>query len=290
MDTEDQGAVAKAFQYSGTKIVTPLKTYDPGDEFDEEYFEFGLYMSRRELKTINRRLVRGRQASAKQGKYVGSVAPFGYEKAPLTGQKGFTLIPSPDAAVVQLIFRLFLSSAELGTGDTATQLNQMGYRTRQGHYWSGSTVCKVLTNPVYMGKIKMGYRPKIKTYEDGVQKVLRPVRKFGEYTLIDGLHEPLVSEEVWQKAADKLHASTLSRTVSSRTPQNPFSGLLKCAVCGYGMKRQQNSRGGIVYCLTPNCSCKASDVTEVEALLMQALREIVDSFEEEYPQPKTVRS
>lgn len=58
-DTEDQGAVAKAFQYSGTKIVTPLKTYDPGDEFDEEYFEFGLYMSRRELKTINRRLVRG---------------------------------------------------------------------------------------------------------------------------------------------------------------------------------------------------------------------------------------
>ena len=170
-DTEDQGAVAKAFQYSGTKIVTPLKTYDPANEFDEEYFEFGLYMSRRELKTINRRLVRGRQASAKQGKYVGSVAPFGYEKAPLTGQKGFTLIPSPDAAVVQLIFRLFLSSAEMGTGDTATQLNQMGYRTRQGHYWSGSTVCKVLTNPVYMGKIKMGYRPKIKTYEDGVQKL-----------------------------------------------------------------------------------------------------------------------
>ena len=78
-DTEDQGAVAKAFQYSGTQIVTPLKTYDPANEFDEEYFEFGLNMSRRELKTINRRLVRGRQASAKQGKYVGSVAPFGYE-------------------------------------------------------------------------------------------------------------------------------------------------------------------------------------------------------------------
>lgn len=287
-DTEDQGAVAKAFQYSGTQIVTPLKTYDPANEFDEEYFEFGLYMSRRELKTINRRLVRGRQASAKQGKYVGSVAPFGYEKAPLTGQKGFTLIPSPDAAVVQLIFRLFLSSAEMGTGDTATQLNQMGYRTRQGHYWSGSTVCKVLTNPVYMGKIKMGYRPKIKTYEDGVQKVLRPVRKFGEYTLIDGLHEPLVSEEIWQKAAEKLHASSLSRTVSSRTPQNPFSGLLKCAVCGYGMKRQQNSRGGSVYCTTPNCSCKASDVAEVETLLMQALQEIVDSFREEYPQLETL--
>ncbi len=31
-DTEDQGAVAKAFQYSGTQIVTPLKTYDPANE------------------------------------------------------------------------------------------------------------------------------------------------------------------------------------------------------------------------------------------------------------------
>lgn len=75
-----------------------------------------------------------------------------------------------------------------------------------------------------MGKIKMGYRPKIKTYEDGVQKVLRPVRKFGEYTLIDGLHEPLVSEEIWRKTADKLHASTLSRTVSSGRLRTPFPG------------------------------------------------------------------
>ena len=54
------------------------------------------------------------------------------------------------------------------------------------------------------------------------------------------------------------------------------------------MKRQQNSRGGSVYCTTPNCSCKASDVAEVETLLMQALQEIVDSFREEYPQLETL--
>lgn len=37
-DTIDQGVVAQAFRESGTKIVTPLKTYDPSNEFDEEYF------------------------------------------------------------------------------------------------------------------------------------------------------------------------------------------------------------------------------------------------------------
>ena len=46
-DTIDQGVVAQTFKYSGTKIITPNKTYNPLDEFDEEYFEFGLFMSRR---------------------------------------------------------------------------------------------------------------------------------------------------------------------------------------------------------------------------------------------------
>ena len=55
-DTMDQGLVANAFKYSGTKIITPAKVYDPASDIDEEYFEFSLFMSRREYKTINRRL------------------------------------------------------------------------------------------------------------------------------------------------------------------------------------------------------------------------------------------
>ena len=66
-DTIDQGIVSRAFKFSNTKIITPLKTYDPNNEFDEEYFEFGLFMSRREYKTIRRRLTQGRMSSAKEG-------------------------------------------------------------------------------------------------------------------------------------------------------------------------------------------------------------------------------
>ena len=61
-DTKDQGTVAEAFKFSNTKIITPIKTYDPLNEYDEEYFEFNLFMSRREYKTINRRIQRGRIA------------------------------------------------------------------------------------------------------------------------------------------------------------------------------------------------------------------------------------
>ena len=58
-ETIDQGIVAQAFKYSGTQIITPDKIYNPANEFDEEYFEFGLFMSRREYKMINQRQQRG---------------------------------------------------------------------------------------------------------------------------------------------------------------------------------------------------------------------------------------
>lgn len=59
-DTMDQGRVQQAFYYSHTLIITPNKIFDPDSEADQEYFEFGLFMSRREYKMINRRLQRGR--------------------------------------------------------------------------------------------------------------------------------------------------------------------------------------------------------------------------------------
>ena len=107
-DTIDQGIVAQAFKYTGTKIITPMKVYDPSNEFDEEYFEFGLFMSRREYKTINRRIQRGRIASVKEGKYISSVAPYGYDRIKIKNDKGYTLKSNPDqAAVVKMIYDLY---------------------------------------------------------------------------------------------------------------------------------------------------------------------------------------
>ena len=79
-NTIDQGIVAQAFKDSGTMIITPIKTYDPLNEFDEEYFEFSLFMSRREYKTINRRMQAGRLSAVKEGNYISSVTPYGYRK------------------------------------------------------------------------------------------------------------------------------------------------------------------------------------------------------------------
>lgn len=111
-NSADQAYISQVFQFSSTKIITPAKTYDPNNEYDEDFFEFGLFMSRREYKTINRRLLRGRDSSASEGKYISSIAPYGYQKKKLENEKGFTLEPDPEEAdVVKKINAYRLNSA-----------------------------------------------------------------------------------------------------------------------------------------------------------------------------------
>ena len=66
-DSIDQGIVTRTFQYSRTRIITPYKIYEPGNDFDLEYFVFSLFMFRREYKTINHRMQSGRLASVREG-------------------------------------------------------------------------------------------------------------------------------------------------------------------------------------------------------------------------------
>ena len=51
----DQAEILDVFKRTGTKIHTLTKIYDlaSDNEIDEEYFEFGLFMSRREYKVIS---------------------------------------------------------------------------------------------------------------------------------------------------------------------------------------------------------------------------------------------
>ena len=86
-NTMDQGLVAQTFQLCDTKIITPMRTYDPQNEADQEYFEFSLFMSRREYKTITRRMQAGRKASFNEGKYIGNIPPYGYDRMKLQGEK-----------------------------------------------------------------------------------------------------------------------------------------------------------------------------------------------------------
>lgn len=109
-NTMDQGIIAQTFLYTNTKIITPHKIYNLDNEDDLSYFEEGLYQARKYLMYTKRILKRGRIRSVKEGKYIGSITPYGYDKQKLPNEKGYILIfNEKEKAVVELIADLFLN-------------------------------------------------------------------------------------------------------------------------------------------------------------------------------------
>ena len=248
-NTRDQGIVAETFQYSGCKIITPEKLYDPANESDEEYFEFGLFMSRREYKTINRRLGRGRMASLQEGKYIASCAPYGYEKYKLPRQKGYSLrIVPQEAEIVRHIFSLYTGNGSasgpgpLGSAAVADQLNREGVASPGGVSWSAHTVRDILKNPVYCGLVRWSYRPASKKVVRGQVTVCTPVSKTP--TIVQGLHEPIISQTQFQQAQEQLRRSFHAPVPGTQPLRNPLAGLIFCCRCGRAMVQQKDSRSG----------------------------------------------
>lgn len=274
----DQAYISQVFQFSGTKIITPMKIYDPSNEFDEEYFEFGLFMSRREYKTINRRLIRGRDSSASEGKYLGSIAPYGYTRVKLRQEKGYTLEVHPEEGpVVQEIFALYL--AHSGTKQIANELNDRAIPTRHGGLWTYSTISQIITNPVYMGKIRRGWSRQTRSMENGVVKRhIRRSKDMNSYSLYDGLHPALVKEADFLRAQElRASAKPSAKVKETFTLQNPFAGILYCAVCGKRIGRttssaRRNTPPRLRCVNGRNCHNRSAYLEEVEQEIIAALR------------------
>lgn len=292
-DTKDQGVVAQTFKFSDTKIITPMKVYDPQNEFDEEYFEFGLFMSRREYKTTTRRLQGGRVASVKEGKYVGNIPPFGYIRKKLKNEKGYTLEPHPEQAeVVKMIFYLYVfgekqkdgTCKRLGTSLIARKLNDLKIPTAKGGAWVVSTIRGILSNPVYIGKIRWNSRPEIKKIVNGQVIKERPRAKKEDWTLVNGLHEGIIDDDIFN-LAQKYLAKNPSTPIPNRyVIKNPLAGLIVCGKCGRKMSRRPY--GGkfpeTLMCPVTSCNNISSHLVLVETKLLHALKKWLKDYKLEF--------
>ncbi len=289
-DTIDQGIVAQAFKFSDTKIITPMKDFDPNNEYDEEYFEFGLFMSRREYKTINRRLQRGRLASVREGKYVASRPPYGYKRVKLEGEKGYTLEPVPaEAETVRMIFDLYVngelqpdgSHRRLGITLVTRRLNALHIKPMRGEQWSQASVRDILGNPVYIGKVRWNWRPEVKKMVNGQIKKSSPRNTSDSYIEVDGRHPAIVEEQIFRQAQE-LFAKNPPRPVQENgTVKNPLAGLMYCEKCGHALVRRPYGTGypDTLICPTQNCDNVSSQLHYVEQHLLDSLRHWVVQYQ-----------
>ena len=281
-DTADQGIVANTFKYSHTKILTPLKIYDPDNEFDEEYFEFNLFMSRREYKVINRRLQRGRLISVNEGKYLGSTPPTGYRRIKLDNDKGYSLeLDLEEVNTIKHIFNLYAYTG-LSIAEIATNLNVIGIKPRKSEYWSPSTIQDILRNPVYIGKIRWNSRKQEVSIKDGKRVKRRP--RNPNALLVDGLHKPIIDKQTWSIVQSRrtLNAPPVPH---NNIVKSPLARLVYCAKCGKTMQRRPYNKAdkpATLICSNTKCDNVSSKLYIVEDKIIQALKIWLKNYKIDY--------
>lgn len=278
-DTKDQGTVAESFKYSDTLIITPSRTYNPNNEDDEEYFEFGLFMSRREYKTIRRRITAGKYEAVREGNYIVSSRPYGYDIL-RRGKKNRTLIPNDESQYVVMIFEWFVNEG-IGADKIAKRLTTMGVPTlTRKSEWNRGTISDILKNPLYIGKIVWGRRKIQKSIEDGVIVKKRPVAE--DYEIFEGKHDGLIPEELFNRAQEIFKIRRNPPVKSNVETKNPFAGLLRCRHCGRALVYVPEKGGRRARIIHPNlmkCKVKSSPFDEFMDAFIFAMKEHVKDFE-----------
>ena len=181
-----------------------------------------------ERENIRAQTMAGREQKAREGKWNGGFAPYGYRL-----ENGLILIAEDEAEVIRIIYDRYVHTSDR-ISTIAEYLNRNGYtkKLRQNNMlptFSADFVKAVLDNPIYCGKITYGRRKTVKRV--GTRNETHIVWA-DDYPI----HEAIVSEEVWQLAQKKRKNTCFAKEkLKDSDHAHVLSGILKCPCCGKGL-------------------------------------------------------
>ena len=240
-DLEDCGFLMKNFKISNTLIITPTKTYNLNDLNDFKMLRMELIQGNEYLEYNKTIMQRGIDISISEGKFVFAEAPFGFDREKLKNTKGYKLIENEkEAPIVKMIYKMFVED-KMGTQAIARYLNDNKIYTREGNLWENKYIKKILTHETYYGMIIRNKRHTIQKYENG--KVVKSLVKNPNYSVVKGLHDGIVSKEMFDKAQELMKAkSTTPKVVDNKELKNPFATIMVCSNCKRVLHRSHNKR------------------------------------------------
>ena len=180
------------------------------------------------------------EANAKAGKYRVSFAPYGYVKG--TDEKKLPIIDEPACSNVKRIFEMRASG--ISARKIAEQFNNEGiliptdYRCQKlnkttkkfsHHLWSCESIKQILNNPTYLGHLVQ-----MRTTNVSYKNKKQITRPDDERIIIYNTHEPIISQELWDKCREMEQSVSRGKVTKSGIVQ-PLSGLIYCADCGNKM-------------------------------------------------------
>lgn len=206
-------------------------------------------MAEMERENIIEQTNNGKKYNALSGNWNGGKPPYGYNL-----YEGKLVINPPEAEVVKKIFNLYLSNDSIGYSGVTALLNKEGIPPRQElrldrkameqsgsdekiylptvTSWYSTAVQKILDHPIYCGKLRWG-NSKVVTEEGKTKRV-----KGDNEIIVEGTHEPIITEEVYQRAQIKRKATGIKfhdRGTDHESAHNLLNQIARCPQCGRGM-------------------------------------------------------
>lgn len=201
-------------------------------------------------KECSRKTKQAHRALAKEGKFIGSRAPFGYIKDPK--DRHHLLVDEEAASVVRSIFKMFCDGIGyvrmtkilrekmiLNPQAYFNKNNPDYYKSdywRQNFDWHATSIRVILNNPVYLGQTTFG-RTKVK----GKTKKKKVATEESEWIVVENTHEPIIDKATWNLAHD-IMKNRRRETKSGETQM--FAGLVKCSDCGSALNVSRNAKTG----------------------------------------------
>lgn len=253
--TKDSGIIIETLKDAGCCIITPSKTYDLEDDTDELTVELKTFFARQELKSIRRRLAAGERETLKAGGHCGE-PPYAYKRLWIGKTPSLEIIPE-QAEVVKLIYDWYVNQG-LGGIKIADKLNAMGISGPDGGPFARTSVLMILKNPTYCGQIVWNRKRRIRKKKptDKYKEVDNPPE---QWIVAKGLHKPIISEEIFEKAQEIRKTRAHPPTYTGEL-KNPYAGLVYCKNCGMAIQRYGTWKNNKFYVrlLCPTTSCCGS--------------------------------
>lgn len=240
-DEEEAIGTANRLKAKGLQIISLEENYDSLTTPDI-IFNIHASLAKYEAEKIAVRVRLGNIQKSKRGYWSAGKVPIGYKL-----QNG-KLVVDPDSSwIVQRIFDLYLNK-DYGLHRIAKELNDIGIPSPGGSSWRSTTVSRILTNPVYMGKL---------IYNRTRQEIVRDYRRSegvykrrkyklndkDDWVTVEQSHCPIIEPNVFEQVQRKL---AMKRVKRSPNRKYLLSGIAECAKCGngvIGIKRVNRNKG-----------------------------------------------
>ena len=188
-------------------------------------------------RDISKKVLAGRMARSRQGKFCGGRPPFGLMRDPQ--DKGHLILDPETAPIIRKIYDYALDG--MGSMRIAKRLmeekipiTQVRVNTEFGanyYAWGVTRICHILRNPFYKGAHLV-----CRTHQKGIRSNTYGIIPRDQWEVIEGCHEAIVTPEEWQRVQQLIDGRPTIMEGNACPYYNIFHGIIYCATCGKSMQ------------------------------------------------------